>query len=375
MTDFRAGEPLSASKLNEAFETAWDAIPEVSGDVVEKHGGGFDVPPEQPDHGYVMVRNDWLFPIPKFGPIGIDHPILDPSESLSAELVALLGRDGPVMSGTKPVWPRHVHKYGIVQETLGPCEVGKAVVSGTTLARLQKVENYSLGDPMTVYPQLKGKWFHRDNDTITRRQQFHGVQFDSVPFTGGSAFYTKAMALWMGQTFSGVDPHPGAFAPWQDGGQPDCATDSMCQYECKYGRWEVINQTCPNGCSCDTVVESYEAATMPCTHGEQVTVPYCHAQSGNLVAQAMLSNSGKTPVGFEGQTVSSCLFHTCTYECRHESDYWAWVLDANRCTGGCECPNIPNEYACHEGNYAMFNVLSGARAQERREGGRQTPER
>lgn len=25
------------------------------------------------------------------------------------------------------------------------------------------------------------------------------------------------------------------------------------------------------------------------------------------------------------------------------------------------------EYACHEGNYALFNILSGARAQERRE--------
>jgi len=24
------------------------------------------------------------------------------------------------------------------------------------------------------------------------------------------------------------------------------------------------------------------------------------------------------------------------------------------------------EYACHEGNYAMFNILSGARAEERR---------
>ena len=38
-------------------------------------------------------------------------------------------------------------------------------------------------------------------------------------------------------------------------------------------------------------------------------------------------------------------------------------------------PGLVYEYACHEGNYAMFNVLSGARAQERREGGRQTPER
>ena len=25
------------------------------------------------------------------------------------------------------------------------------------------------------------------------------------------------------------------------------------------------------------------------------------------------------------------------------------------------------EYACHEGNYAMVNILSGARAEERRE--------
>jgi hypothetical protein len=25
------------------------------------------------------------------------------------------------------------------------------------------------------------------------------------------------------------------------------------------------------------------------------------------------------------------------------------------------------EYACHEGNYGMFNILSGARAQERAE--------
>ena len=38
-------------------------------------------------------------------------------------------------------------------------------------------------------------------------------------------------------------------------------------------------------------------------------------------------------------------------------------------------PGLVYEYACHEGNYAMFNVLSGARAQERREGSRQTPER
>ena len=38
-------------------------------------------------------------------------------------------------------------------------------------------------------------------------------------------------------------------------------------------------------------------------------------------------------------------------------------------------PGLVYEYACHEGNYALFNVLSGARAQERREGGRQTPER
>ena len=30
-------------------------------------------------------------------------------------------------------------------------------------------------------------------------------------------------------------------------------------------------------------------------------------------------------------------------------------------------PGQVYEYACHEGNYAMVNVLSGARAQERRE--------
>jgi hypothetical protein len=27
------------------------------------------------------------------------------------------------------------------------------------------------------------------------------------------------------------------------------------------------------------------------------------------------------------------------------------------------------EYACHEGNYAMFNILSGARAEERKAAG------
>ena len=30
-------------------------------------------------------------------------------------------------------------------------------------------------------------------------------------------------------------------------------------------------------------------------------------------------------------------------------------------------PELIYEYACHEGNYALSNVLSGARAQERRE--------
>jgi hypothetical protein len=33
-------------------------------------------------------------------------------------------------------------------------------------------------------------------------------------------------------------------------------------------------------------------------------------------------------------------------------------------------PGQVYEYACHEGNYALFNVLSGARAQERRDNGR-----
>ena len=30
-------------------------------------------------------------------------------------------------------------------------------------------------------------------------------------------------------------------------------------------------------------------------------------------------------------------------------------------------PGLVYEYACHEANYALSNVLSGARAQERRE--------
>ena len=38
-------------------------------------------------------------------------------------------------------------------------------------------------------------------------------------------------------------------------------------------------------------------------------------------------------------------------------------------------PGLVYEYACHEGNYALFNVLSGARAQEQREGLRQKPKR
>ena len=33
------------------------------------------------------------------------------------------------------------------------------------------------------------------------------------------------------------------------------------------------------------------------------------------------------------------------------------------------------EYACHEGNYALANVLSGARAQEREAGGASTEKR
>jgi len=34
-------------------------------------------------------------------------------------------------------------------------------------------------------------------------------------------------------------------------------------------------------------------------------------------------------------------------------------------------PRIPDvfEYACHEGNYAMFNILSGARAAEQAQKG------
>jgi hypothetical protein len=31
-------------------------------------------------------------------------------------------------------------------------------------------------------------------------------------------------------------------------------------------------------------------------------------------------------------------------------------------------PDMVYEYACHEGNYALSNVLSGARAEEAREG-------
>jgi hypothetical protein len=41
---------------------------------------------------------------------------------------------------------------------------------------------------------------------------------------------------------------------------------------------------------------------------------------------------------------------------------------------------IMYEYACHEGNHAMYNILSGARAQERKKArgaeavGRQSPQ-
>ena len=51
------------------------------------------------------------------------------------------------------------------------------------------------------------------------------------------------------------------------------------------------------------------------------------------------------------------------------TDTWSGEVPFTRLSG------LVYEYACHEANYALFNVLSGARAQEQREGVRQTPER
>lgn len=79
---------------------------------------------------FVRVMNSGDEPVPRFGVIGLDEPVILPGDSEDNFKNQL------VLKGALPEYESHFGRFAIVQEPLEPGKIGRAIVSGVTIARV-----------------------------------------------------------------------------------------------------------------------------------------------------------------------------------------------------------------------------------------------
>ncbi len=85
----------------------------------------------QPNPGHILVRNDSALDVPRFGIVGLDLPIVFPSDDL-AEF-----QNRPVLQSFVPDGTDHPERFAITQEPLAPGAIGRAALAGLTPVQLR----------------------------------------------------------------------------------------------------------------------------------------------------------------------------------------------------------------------------------------------
>ena len=108
------------------------------------------------DPDVILVKNAYAFNLPRFAPVGIDDvafrmvteqtnwgAVLTDDNIQDLESAYYNTLNAPVFYCTKTSYPRHNYRFGILQQSLNPCEIGVAIVSGVSACYFQNYGNYT----------------------------------------------------------------------------------------------------------------------------------------------------------------------------------------------------------------------------------------
>lgn len=310
---------------------------------LRKNGDEWQVIEQDPEanYGTIRVRNDYAFTLPRYAPVGLDGPIQDPSLTEFTQETLDFGR---ILSCTKPAMPRHRARFAVLTQSLEPCEIGTAVLSGVVPSRVIGADPAGRVQRPYFVPQPIGD----DAPLSVRRGAFHELT-DQVATDDSHAMEIHRTAWW-----GNPNPHTG---PSGVGAGPDCTTGT-CDFVCSQGVWQVTTQDCPSGCVCDTIPEKTPGLfPMPCSDAATVSLTNCSPElDPSAMAMIRMGNDAyKTGSGLSVTEI--CEYTTCTYACTETSPgTWEWTVSNNECAYGCDCPAVPSWYTCANANSCPVNV-------------------
>jgi hypothetical protein len=99
-----------------------------------QNGGAAPIPPFVPDPDFIKVKNNSGFDVDRFGILGLDDPIFNPTDSLQEF------KNSVVFVGVTPIFGAHKGHFCIIREPLGDQRIGTAWVMGACRALVNVVD-------------------------------------------------------------------------------------------------------------------------------------------------------------------------------------------------------------------------------------------
>lgn len=289
------------------------------------------------EYGVVFVRNDWTDIMKRGEPIGIDEPTgdnpvltYDAAEQMKSVLIH---------SGTSPVYPRHALRYGILQDDIYPCEVGRAVVSGVAVANAEYTSTY------TAARNLVTARFNEETTPIGIRRAHARYLY---PAGDIGADFECAQSFWDLSFYGTQDIRRS-----QDGTRPlavGCGA-TVCNFTCDGGVWKnTSSSNMTAGCDCDVAPMTYYwNFPLPCTPGDTKTHHAAERHRGVLSKVRISNQEFPSPLSYTAEAP----YQTCRWTCEDSGNgVYQWLIletgtYLNHCaTHGYHCPAVPTEYSC-----------------------------
>jgi hypothetical protein len=356
------------------------------------------------DPDVILVKSAYAFNLPRFAPVGIDemsHMVVlegnnyddeltdDERASLESKVATTL--EAPVYYCTKPSLPRHNYKFGILQQSLAPCEIGIAIVSGVTSALFSHrgavgafhlQEEYKRAGKQLEEMTYDENVFTPDVNSVAVINGHHAEKFivgatsgedyrdqyrqsETIGNASNHLFYDRPHTLIPASRLDVHDANAvimdvqtraaGWAAPYQSG-----IDAGYADFTCVNSKWVVSSSTCAPHATADVLPEHLRDSDLPCPcdDGDTVTSMACvtfgdpYKYGSTAHGQVLMSPYTGFPYSLAFSEVDayySCDYHSrCRYKCEDDGDGgWQWRQFAY-CNPPCICPEVPVYYACNE---------------------------
>jgi len=128
------GDPLRKVRSGQRLEipaAAYNAFVDAAIDLQRRRQNALGDPKQAfRQTGTVLVRNDSGSDVPRFGVLGIDGPLIGPSDNVEEF------KNRVALAGVTPVAADHTGKFVVTLEPIAAGEIGRAVISGIAIAKV-----------------------------------------------------------------------------------------------------------------------------------------------------------------------------------------------------------------------------------------------